>query len=44
MYRGFLQQMLDDLLFGVSAIGKSVLGDNVNWDLKRPFTIESCPM
>ena len=42
MYRNFLQKMLDDLLFPVSATEKSVLGDKVNWDIKRPSAIARC--
>ena len=29
---------------GVSAIERSVLGDNVNWDLKMMSTIERPPL
>ena len=42
MYRNFLQKMLGDLLFRMSAAGKSILGDKVNWDIKRPSAIERC--
>ena len=36
--------MSDDLFLGVSTIEGSVLGDNVNWDLKMTSATERCSL
>ena len=43
MYKNFLQSMpFFDLLLGVSAIERSVVGSNVHWDLKSMSVMEKC--
>ena len=36
--------VLYDLLLGMSAIERSVLGGNVNWDLRMMSATERCPL
>ena len=38
------RKVLYDLLLDVSAIERSVLEDNVSWDLKMTSAIERCPL
>ena len=42
MYTNVLQEMSYDLLFGVPALERLALGDNVNWDLKMTSATEWC--
>ena len=42
MYTNVLQEMSYDLLFGVPALERLALGDNVNWDLKMTSSTERC--